>query len=115
VDVNAPPLLSVADTVAAVVAERARLIAKMEGGLYGSLSSLSLDLGGTKTSKGSKSSRGGGSVGEPKGLSMVEMVALCTHTLYPHTHTQRTRSSPPDHVHAALSPHFCAPPQLSLL
>ena len=90
VDVNGPlpSPLSVADTVAAVVAERARLIAKMEGGLYGSLSSLSLDLGGTKTSKGSKSSRGGGSVGEPKGLSTVEMVALCTHThtLCPHPH-----------------------------
>ena len=90
VDANGPlpSPLSVADTVAAVVAERARLIAKMEGGLYGSLSSLSLDLGGTKTSKGSKSSRGGGSVGEPKGLSTVEMVALCTHThtLCPHPH-----------------------------
>ena len=72
----APPyaLLSVhPDTIASVIAERQRLISKLEGGLYGSLSSLSLDLGATKASKGSKSSKGG-SVGEGKGLSMVEMV-----------------------------------------
>ncbi len=60
------------DTVAAVRAERTRLIAKLESSLHGSLSGLGLhDTGGSsgspKRSKGSVSSAG-------KGLTMVEMV-----------------------------------------
>ena len=64
------------DTVAAVRAERTRLIAKLESSLHGSLSQLSMS--GPARSLGST----GGSESPTKGLSMVEMVRLsrlCRH------------------------------------